>query len=72
MRLHGDFLSLIGARIAVGVADVVVEDGILEEILRDVLDADRISGHDDGLGDVAVFRRIVRGGGILLAHSALY
>ena len=44
--------ALVGAGVALDAADIVDEDGILEEVVCDVLRAQRIARHKDGLAEV--------------------
>ena len=57
----GDAHAVIGAGVALNAPDVVDEHGIGQEIFRDEFRAQRITGHQDGLSEVAGPGADVRG-----------
>lgn len=62
---HADFLSLIGSREAEHPADPVHDDRVFEVVVRHILGAERVAGHDDGPGDFVVVGPDVGRGGLV-------
>ena len=58
---HADGAALIGAGVAVHTADVGDKARVLEEGLGNEFGAQRVAGHQDGLGEIAVFSAVMGG-----------
>ena len=58
---HADGAALIGAGVAVHAADVGDKARVLEEGLGNEFGAQRVAGHQDGLGEIAVFGAVMGG-----------
>ena len=59
--LHGDRDAFVRARVAEDIADMRVLLGAVEEVLSDVLGAQRVAWQQDAFGDLAFFSSDMRG-----------
>ena len=69
---HAHALAFVSAGVAQHAADFIEADRILEVSFGHEFDAERVSGHDDGFGYVAIFGSDMRSGGIFLAHECYF
>ena len=69
MAHHADATALMGAREAEHTAHIIKLHWVLQEILRHKLGTQRVAGHNDGLGDVAVLCPNVGRGGFRFIHN---